>query len=93
MTKELNLEMYYGSKELFKSELEAAGISLDHLIKIKEIELRLLREHRKSFAYVYKGGECDSDEEETLEHILFSFRVKIDKKKENLKRYKEWLDA
>jgi PHD/YefM family antitoxin component YafN of YafNO toxin-antitoxin module len=82
---------YYGTQEEFEKELKKEGLTIEDLLKIKEVELRMLSKVKQINMVKYKTSEYNSEEEEIYEQRSHTIRQLIKDTKSRIKHYKDWV--
>jgi hypothetical protein len=82
---------YYGTQEEFEKELKKEGLTIEDLLKIKEVELRMLGKVKQINMVKYKTSEYNSEEEEIYEQRSHTIRQLIKDTKSRIKHYKDWV--
>jgi hypothetical protein len=82
---------YYGTQEEFEKELKKEGLTIEDLLKIKEVELRMLGKVKRINMVKYKTSEYNSEEEEIYEQRSHTIRQLIKDTKSRIKHYKDWV--
>ena len=83
----------YGTREEFAEALSRAGLTVEMLVKLKEVELRMLQRSRTAIGKAYRASEFNSDEEEGLECKLAEIKEELANVKDRLHSYKNWFNT